>query len=672
MEAFPGSRLLPAGCLMTVDTLRAPTWHQGQPATRILLVADNPGDTRFIRELLVGSATEFDLETVAAVGPALDRLEEGGADVVLLDLCLPDSQGLETLGRVLERAPGVPVIVLTGVQDDDLARRALGAGAQDYLVKKQVDGLLLERSVGYAIERKRFEELVEADRRHAVERLRKSEESYCRFFQEDLTGICIATTEGRLLECNPAFARIFGYASVDEILVADAESLFPEPEIRAKFLLELRRHGKIERYEVAGRRRSGDPVYLIANVVGTFDEAGELTEFRAYLFDDTDRRLAADQLRLAQRLEAVGRLAGGIAHDFNNLVTAITGYSDLLLLRLAPDAQERHELQEIKRAGERAAALTRQLLAFSRSQVLRPEVLDLNAVVVGTESRLHRLIGEDIRLVHHLDPELGPVRADRGQIEQVLLNLAVNARDAMPRGGSLLLETSTAWIESPLAKPEVTVEPGEYALLTVTDSGDGMPPEVLDRVFEPFFTTKDPGKGTGLGLSTVYGIITQSGGYIWAYSELGEGSTFKIYLPRVASEPAAERREAESPPVRGGHGRILVVEDEDAVRNLIVKILELHGYDVLAAAGGRRALEVCGVCGDGIDLVISDMVMPDIRGPELEKLLAVQAPGAKLLFISGYPGYAIVQRGELPAGTPFLQKPFTQRALLDKIDELLG
>jgi PAS domain S-box-containing protein len=642
------------------------------PAIRILLVEDNPGDARLIRELLVDTATAFELEHVAALSAALARLAEATVDVVLLDLSLPDSRGLETLETVLERAPAVPVIVLTGMPDDDVAKRAVRAGAQDYLVKGQVDSQLLERSVGYAIERKHFEQVAEKDRRRAAQRLRESEERYRRFFEEDLTGVCTATPDGRLLDCNPAFARIFGYPSVGEIVAADAERLFPDPEIRASFLSDLRHRGKIERYEVAGRRRSGDPVYLIANVVGTFDETGELTDFRAYLFDDTDRRLAADQLRLAQRMEAVGRLAGGIAHDFNNLVTAITGYSDLLLLRLAPDAPERHELQEIKRAGERAATLTRQLLAFSRSQVLRPEVLDLNAVVAGTESMLRRLIGEDIRLVHQLDPTLGPVRADRGQIEQVLLNLVVNARDAMPQGGVLQLETSTARIDSPVAKPGVTVAPGEYALLTVTDSGDGMPREVLDRVFEPFFTTKDPGKGTGLGLSTAYGIVKQSGGYLWAYSEPGEGSTFKIYLPRVESEPPAEHHEAESPRVRRGHGRILVVEDEDAVRSLIVQILELHGYEVLAADDGRRALEVCRGCRDGIDLVISDMVMPDIRGPELEKQLAAEAPGAKLLFISGYPGQAIVQRGELPAGTPFLQKPFTQRALLDKIDEILG
>ncbi len=752
-----------------------------QATLHILLVANDPVDARLIRELLVDSRVRFDLEQVGAVEAALERLADAGIDVVLLDLALPDSHGLETLDRVLEKAPAVPVLVLSGLPDDGLAEQAVRAGAQDYLVKGQVDRPLLVRAVRYAIERKRFEGVVEAgrhrlqalfdnsldailladdegrcvdanraaevltgytkeelcrltlsdliaeprseassdlwnlfitqgelrgeyairrrdgtevevelravadiqpglhlsflsdvsERRRAEERLRESEERYRRFFQEDLTGDCIVTPDGRILECNPAFARIFGYDSVEEVMAVDSMSLFPDPEVRGGFLSKLRRLGKIDRYEVEGRRKGGEPVYVIANIIGTFDDGGELVDFRAYLFDDTDRHLAEDQLRQAQKMEAVGQLAGGIAHDFNNLVTAITGYSDLLLMRLGPDAPERHDLLEIKHAGERAAALTRQLLAFSRSQVLRPEVLDLNEVVAGTESMLARVIGEDVRLVTRLDPELGPVRADRGQIEQVLMNLAVNARDAMPRGGRLVLETSPFRVDSPMVRPGVTVVPGEYALLTVTDSGEGMPEATLEHIFEPFFTTKGPGKGTGLGLSTVYGIVKQSGGYIWAYSEPGEGTAFKVYLPRVAPETVRPREEPERAPAGPGQGRILVVEDEDAVRGLIVQILEIHGYDVLEAADGRAALEVCSGNEDGIDLVISDMVMPDIRGPELEKLLAIRAPRARLLFISGYPGHAIVQRGELPAGTPFLQKPFTQQALLDKIRELL-
>ncbi len=641
---------------------------------QILLVQDDPADARSIRELLVDAGLAFELETVAALTPALERLAGGGIDVVLLDLTLPDSHGLETLGRMLDRAPAAPVIVLTGTADDDLAERAVRAGAQDYLVKGQVDGRLLVRAVRYAIERKRFEEVVECNRRQAAERLRESEERYRRFFEEDLTGDCIVTPGGEILDCNPAFARIFGFDTLEEIMAVDALSLFPDPRIRGRFLSELRTRGKIERYEVEGRRRNGEPVYVIANIVGTFDdETGELVDFRAYLFDDTDRRLAEAQLRQAHKMEAVGQLAGGIAHDFNNLVTAITGYSDLLLMRMAPDAPERRDLEEIKRAGERAATLTRQLLAFSRSQVLSPEVLDLNEVVVATESILRRLIEGDVRLVTRLDPALGPVRADRGQIEQVLLNLAVNARDAMPTGGSLVIETSAVRIDSPLVNPGVTVEPGDYALLTVTDSGEGMAPEVLDRVFEPFFTTKEPGKGTGLGLSTVYGIVKQSGGYIWAYSAPGEGTAFKVYLPR--SEPrrqAADPPEAETHRAASGQGRILVVEDEEPVRRLIVEILELQGYDVRQAGNGREALEVCADAREGIDLVISDMVMPDIRGPSFQEHLASRLPEAKLLFISGYPGHAIVQRGELSAGIPFLQKPFTREALLEKIREMLA
>jgi two-component system, cell cycle sensor histidine kinase and response regulator CckA len=509
-----------------------------------------------------------------------------------------------------------------------------------------------------------------AQRLRAEAEVSASEERYRRFFEEDLTGDCMATPDGTILTCNPAFAEIFGFESVSEALGAKLPELFPDFDSRRGFIRDLACAGKLERYELEGRRRTGEPVYVIANVVGSFAPSGELLEFRAYLFDDTERHRTESQLRQALKMEAIGRLAGGVAHDFNNLVTAINGYSDLLLTRLGPGAAERRELEEIRRAGDRAAALTRQLLAFSRSQVMRITPLDLNEVVMGTVEILGRLLGEDVRLETRLAP--GPVagRADRGQLEQVILDLAINARDAMPRGGELVLETARVELHRGSLPQYVAVEPGPYAMLSVTDTGEGMDPEVLTRAFEPFFTTKEQSKGSGLGLSTAYGIVKQSGGYIFGASEPGVGTTFKVYLPWVGgeSEPEPAAEVARDGKCLGE--TILVVEDDEPVRNLVGQILELEGYSVVRAASGRDALAVC-ARGGRIDLVISDVVMPDMRGPELGERIGQVLPDARLLYISGYPGDSIVRRGELPVGTAFLQKPFSQESLTRKIRELL-
>ena len=665
-------------------TLQPPAPAAGAAAEtgplRILLIEDSRAESRLIEATLGPHGQGFEFEHATRMEHALDRLGRGGVDAILADLTLPDSSGLGTVQALLERAPDVPVVVLSGMEDEALAARAVRAGAQDYLFKGEVSGPLLARSLRYAVERKRTEAELEASRQRlqsmvdeawmAEAALRSSEERYRRFFEEDLTGDCIATPEGRIVTCNQAFADIFGFGSIAEALGSRLPDLFPDEESRRGFLRDLARDGKLERFEGLGHRRNGEPVHLIANVVGTFDARGELQEFRAYLFDDTERRHAEEQLRQAQKMEAVGRLAGGIAHDFNNLVTAINGYSDLLLARLGDHASGRRELEEIRRAGDRAASLTRQLLAFSRSQVLRPSVLDLNEVVAGTEDMLRRLLGEDVRLATYLGAAPSMVKADRGQIEQVILNLVVNARDAMPRGGELVIETAPVELDGAFRKQNVAIEPGPYVMLAVTDTGEGMAPEVLGRVFEPFFTTKDPGRGTGLGLSTAYGIVKQSGGYIFGYSELGEGTSFKVYLPRVRA--AREPQEVQEP-FANGHARgetILVVEDEEAVRKLIGQILETHGYSVLQAASGREALTVCRT-DRPIDLVISDVVMPDMRGPDLGDLLADLRPGTRVLYMSGYPGQAIAHRGELPAGTPFLEKPFTQEILARAVRDLL-
>ena len=381
-------------------------------------------------------------------------------------------------------------------------------------------------------------------------------------------------------------------------------------------------------------------------------------------------RQSEDHLRQSQKMEAVGRLAGGVAHDFNNLMTVVMGRTELLLNRLDEADPLRRNAEEIKRTAERAVSLTQQLLAFSRKQVLTPKVLNLNSVVANMDRMLRRLIGEDIDLVTVLGPALDRIKADPSQLEQVIMNLAINARDAMPSGGKLTIETANAYLDQPYARNHPSVLPGNYVMLAVSDNGTGMDTETQARIFEPFFTTKEQGKGTGLGLATVYGIVKQSGGYIWVYSEPGWGTTFKIYLPRVSD--TVEVSEPAPVPVRAyGSETILLVEDEAGVRELTREILQMNGYTVLEAAHGPEALEVCHQYPGTIDLMVTDVVMPQMSGAELSQQATALRPAMKVVFISGYADRAIVRHGILEADTLYLQKPFTPDALARKVREAL-
>jgi signal transduction histidine kinase/ABC-type phosphate/phosphonate transport system substrate-binding protein len=386
--------------------------------------------------------------------------------------------------------------------------------------------------------------------------------------------------------------------------------------------------------------------------------------------DITEHRKLEAQLLQAQKLEAVGQLAGGVAHDFNNLLSVINGYAQLIMAQLPDNAPWLADLQEIDKAGNRAAALTRQLLAFSRKQVMQPEVLDLNAVVAGTEKMLQRLIGEDIDLVFVPDAALGRVKVDPGQIEQVIMNLAINARDAMPRGGKLTIETRDVELEAAQTIQRLAVEPGPYVLLAVADTGMGMDAGTMGQIFEPFFTTKGLGKGTGLGLASVYGIVKQSGGSIWVYSELGKGTTFKIYLPRV-EEPVREGGEAQVESSARGVETLLVVEDEEGVRNLAAKVLAGAGYEVLVAANGEEALLLFDGHQGLVHLLLTDVVMPGMGGRELATRLGVIRPEMKVLFMSGYTNNGIVHHGVLDQGTQFIGKPFSVIDLTRKVREVL-
>jgi nitrogen-specific signal transduction histidine kinase len=389
--------------------------------------------------------------------------------------------------------------------------------------------------------------------------------------------------------------------------------------------------------------------------------------------DVTERRRVEDQLRRAERMQAAGRLAGGMAHEVNNMMTGVIGFSEFLLRSFAEDDARRDEVQEIIRAGTRASDVTRQLLAFTRQQLLHPEPLDINGVVDGVEKMLRRSLGEDHELELMLAAGVGEIRADRGQLEQVLLNLTLNARDAMPSHGRVTIATGRATLDEVYAQAHagIGIPPGEYVLLSVTDTGSGMSPDVQARIFEPFFTTKPVGQGTGLGLSTVYGIVKQSDGFIWCYSEPDRGSTFKIYLPRAGARSLPLAPAAPPTELRGGYETILVVEDEDVVRSLACRGLREQGYTVLEARHGREALDRLAEDHHAVDLVISDVVMPELGGRELGARLAALRPELPILYMSGYTGDDVIQRGLLEPGAPFQQKPFTPEGLARKVREML-
>jgi PAS domain S-box-containing protein len=519
----------------------------------------------------------------------------------------------------------------------------------------------------------RTAELVQTTRHLGIEVAERSrvEDRYQRFFMEDLAGAFITTLDGRILECNPSFARTLGFASPDEARGSSVLSLYPDAEVRRAMIERLRVDRKILSDELELRRRDGAAVHVIANFVGSFDATGELSELTGYLFDVTDRKNTEDQLRQAQKMEAIGQLAGGVAHDFNNLLGVISGYAGMLEREIASGSPVKRYVTAIQQASDRAASLTRQLLAFSRKQILQPKVVDLNEITADMEKLIARLIGDDIELVKVRHPSPAFVFADPSQLEQIVLNLAVNARDAMPQGGSLTVETAAADLDEAYAVSHRGTRPGRYVMLAVSDTGVGMSEQTQARIFEPFFTTKEPGKGTGLGLSTVYGIVKQSGGCIWVYSEPGRGATFKVYLPRVeAGAEGAAPPVAQAAPPRGSEV-VLLVEDEEMLRGLIEESLATYGYDVLVARNGADALGVAEQHEGTIDLLLTDAVMPGMGGRELARQLTEARRGLKVLYMSGYTDDTVVRHGVLAAEVAFLQKPFTLDTLARKVRDVL-
>ena len=519
----------------------------------------------------------------------------------------------------------------------------------------------VSQQLANAIEHKRNEEA-----------LRRSEARYRSLVESAAYGIYRSRLDGRFLDVNPAVIAMLGYASAAEILALDPQKdVFVIPEEQARLVEQCQTKGRLDNFEIKWKRKDGSviTVRLSGRAVTSEQEGEEILEVIAE--DVTEKRVLEDQFRQAQKMEAVGRLAGGVAHDFNNLLMVISGYTEVLLEKLEPRGALAQKVEAIQQAADRATTLTRQLLAFSRKQLLELKVVDVNSIVADMERLLKPLIGENIELTTRLGASLGRTRADAGQLEQVIMNLVVNAKDAMPSGGKIRIQTANTVLDDSFHREHTYIRPGPYVMLSVSDTGVGMDKETKSRIFEPFFTTKDKGKGTGLGLSTVYGIVKQSAGYIFAQSELGQGTTFRIYLPRV--EDPAEKIDAVKPSIVRAKGTetVLLVEDEESVRELVRETLETRGYTVVPAADGETALQLAIASGKHIHLLITDVVMPGISGRELAAKLSVTHPQTRVLFLSGYTEDAIVHEGVFEPGTAFLQKPFTLQNLSRKVREVL-
>jgi len=518
----------------------------------------------------------------------------------------------------------------------------------------------VSQQLAAAIEHKRYEEA-----------LRRSEARSRSLILSAAFGICRCSLGGRFLDVNPALITMLGHGSVEDLLKLNARTeVFVNPQELDRLAEDCRRTGSLTGVEVQWRHKNGH--IIIVRLSGcaamSSDEPEEVLELIAE--DITDRRQLEEQLRQAQKMDAVGRLAGGVAHDFNNLLMVINGYTEVLLEQLEPSGAMHHKVKSIQQAADRAATLTRQLLAFSRKQLLELKVVDVNTVVGDMERLLRPLIGENIELVTRLSSETGHTRADAGQLEQVIMNLVVNAKDAMPDGGKLTLQSSDVTVRQNFSEHRF-IQPGRYAVISVADTGHGMDKETQSRIFEPFFTTKEKGKGTGLGLSTVYGIVKQSSGYVFAQSEVGAGTTFYVYLPRV-EDSAEELSPAKSQQNDvGGCETVLLVEDEESVRELVRVTLASRGYNVLEAEDGECGLRIAESFKEHIDILITDVVMPGIGGRELARKLVLLRPGISVLYLSGYTEDAVVTPGALGPSTAFLQKPFTLQNLAKKVREVL-
>jgi PAS domain S-box-containing protein len=626
------------------------------------VAAENDG---LIEQELSKAKIEFSVTSVGTQAEYVRELAHSPPDIILADCSVSKLDLLKAFRLLNKWNLGIP-FVLVGPMNLQLALECLKKGVDDYVLNSTLERL--PPALIKALKRKQEER----EREQALTALRRKEELYRLIAENTRDLICLVDRSGHFIYASPSFREVLGYEPSE--LVGRDSFLLVHPDDREATQRLFWQSALIKDRQPAEYRcqhKNGQWYCLESMATWIHDQRGKPQRAVIISRDITERRHLEEQLRQSQKMEVVGRLAGGVAHDFNNILTAILGYSELLLSRFGAKGAGREELEQIAKAAERATALTRQLQVFSRKQALQPRVLNLNELVANIEKMLRRLIGEDIQLTTVLGPALGNVRVDPGQIEQVIMNLAVNARDAMGQGGKLIIETANTNLdEGYAAANQIAVRPGPYVMLAISDTGCGMNADVRSHLFEPFFTTKERDKGTGFGLFTVYGIVKQSGGDICVYSEPGQGTTFKIYLPQVEEAILSESQQKQREKSEGSE-TLLVVEDEEIVRRLTCQALRERGYQVLEAASGETALQLCDQHQGPIHLVITDVVMYRIGGRELAERLISLRPSIKVLYISGYTDNVFLQQGVLEPGVAFLEKPFTSDALTRKVREVL-
>jgi two-component system cell cycle sensor histidine kinase/response regulator CckA len=629
---------------------------------QLLLVGGSEQDFANLRQLLAGANDgESHLEYAASPGDILNHSGKGRYDLLLCSSKSTDNAAFQLLRQVRQRDSGVPLIFLSDPVSKDVIKAALRAGACHHAQNHPLEP---------------HSNLANAFDAHSAERqYQESEETLRKLWrsvEQSADTLIIMDRSGVMEYVNPAFEALTGYSRQEAtgqslgILKSDQEACELYDEMWKTVL-----SGNVFRGIVMNRKKNGGTLILEKTIIPLRDGRGQITHFICTGRDITERRKLEAELQQAQKMDAIGRLAGGVAHDFNNLLLVISAYAELMLDSLAEENPLRRNVGEIMAASRRAADLTRQLLAFGRKQMQLLQVLDLNTVIGEITGMLPRLIGEDIELVFLPGQDLGKVKADPVQIEQVVMNLAANARDAMAGGGTLTIETATVRVDESYVQRHSIVPAGDYVLLTITDSDQGIAAEHLPHIFEPFYTTKQAGKGTGLGLATVYGIVKQNSGFVWVYSEPGLGTTFRLYLPRVRSVSSEVRiaKPDESSPC--GCETLLLVEDEASVRQAARQFLMRSGYNVLEATDGEDALQVSRDHHGPIHLMITDVVMPRLGGPRLAERLADERPDMKVLFVSGYAENTVLKHGKIEVTTRFLQKPFSLKVLARKVREVM-
>jgi PAS domain S-box-containing protein len=634
---------------------------------QVLLVGQREEDFFLVRDMLAraGSSLAAELDHASSLAEARTMLQQKGYGLVLFEYEAGDTAA-RLLTDFFKTGVSIPFILLAEDANEHEVARILEQGAFACLEKSQLNNASLVRTIRSTLAW------------HSLQQEHQSAEGALRKLSRAVEGsadaIAITNRNGIIEYVNPAFEALTGYSH--EEVVGQTPRILKSGEQSSETYQEMWQTilaGKVFRGILVNRKKNGELYYVEESISPVRDAAGCITHFIANGRDLTDRLRLEAQLLQAQKMDAVGRLAGGVAHDFNNLLTIITSYSELALDAVGPGTALENKLNEILSAARRAAQLTRQLLAFSRKQPQALRIVHLNHVIAEITKTLRRLIGEDIQLTFNPGTDLGQVRVDPIQIEQILMNLAVNARDAMPQGGQLKIETSNVTLDDEyIHRKHAIIPPGQYVLIAVSDNGKGIPADHLAHIFEPFYTTKPLGKGTGLGLATVYGIVKQNRGFIWAYSEPNMGTVFKVYLPCMAPGHTADVSSCDCEGPVNGSETILLVEDEDAVRQATAEFLTMHGYRVLQARDGLEALAVVKDHGSTIHLAVSDVVMPNMSGGQLTKELATRCPETKFLFVSGYAGKTIMDHKVVYLESNFLQKPFTLTQLSSKIREVLA